>query len=194
MNIITNNSVAGSSHSGFWYKFLTDTTSQYCPNRMPLGEFKGNTVHSSGKYGLWIFPSYDPSKNGLCAVLNNPSGAVFSSLVSYSCDKGAEFSMSRNIHFTNFLIWDQFSLGIDTKSYDMNMLSRQAISYNNNYYGSVISNSVIVGDSRLTGTSNSSGLALEWDKGQLIANVSFYNFLNNQSTALRVTEMNDVCG
>lgn len=164
-----------------------------CPNKMPMGTFNGNTVHSAGKYGLWIFPSYDPTETGSCYSRSGSyRPAVFSHLASYSCDKGAEFIKSRNIHFTKFLIWDQYSLGIDTKSYDLNSLESYAIFSLNSSYASVVSDSIIVGDSQATGKGGSPGLALVWDRGQLILNVSFYSF-NANTNAIQVTELDDVC-
>lgn len=191
-NIFVDNSVAGCSHFGFWYRLVSDDE-YLCANKMPMGTFNDNTVHSVGKYGLWIFPSYDPTETGTCNVRGGSwRPAVFSHLASYSCDKGAEFIKSRNIHFTNFLIWDQYSLGIDTKSYDLYSPNSHAISGLNSVYSSVVSDSIIVGDSQATGKGGSPGLALVWDRGQLILNVSFYNFYSDQS-AMEVTEIDDVC-
>ncbi len=60
-NTYLHNAVAGSTHFGFWYR-LTDHPEgpsfniNYCPKKIPFGVWSNNTVHSTGRFGLWIFP------------------------------------------------------------------------------------------------------------------------------------------
>lgn len=40
----------------------------------PLGEFRNNTVHSQGWFGIWIFQEYTPMTSGACSD-NTPKAA-----------------------------------------------------------------------------------------------------------------------
>ena len=73
-NRIVDNIAAGSSHYGFWFRALpepdgqggqhiTEIGKRMCPSRTPLGEFRGNVAHSTGRHGLKI-SDYFPVVNG----------------------------------------------------------------------------------------------------------------------------------
>ena len=52
-------------------------------------EFKNNTAHSMGRYGLWIFPKFYPMEGGGCnAHVHKP--AQFEYLTAWNCMRGAE--------------------------------------------------------------------------------------------------------
>eukprot|EP00741_Cyanophora_paradoxa_P015378 tig00020876_g14844.t1 len=86
-NYITNNVAVGSDW-GFWYQllgapdgaFLGNT--EICPKCAPLGEFRNNTAHSSGRYGFRIFPEFYPST--VPFVRNRPAPAVFHNFTTYA--------------------------------------------------------------------------------------------------------------
>ena len=87
-NTYVGNAVAGGTHFGFWVRLLdgklnffktlillffllfdlqlvSDGPSynpNYCPKRQPLGRFFNNSAHSLGRFGLWIFPGYSPTR------------------------------------------------------------------------------------------------------------------------------------
>lgn len=191
-NTYLHNAVAGSTHFGWWYRLLNNPdgpsfTTSYCPRKIPFGMFFNNSVHSTGRFGLWIFPMYAPTISGACSD-SRPSVAVFNNFVSWSNDKGAEFVEAASVQFRNFTIWDHYSEGIATKT----MVGYQAPNslYANTFYnentGTVVADSIIIGNS-LGGTQSYTidGIVVPWDRGQLVKNVSFYNFPAASSRAMR---------
>jgi len=114
------------------------------------------------------------------------------------CQKGAEWAMSSNIQFINFLMYDHTSVAIEAKT---NAFAEQpntayAATFYNETYGCAILNSKIIGNSTSSTTDDSitqSGLVLPWDRGTLIKNVKFYNFPNSSSHAIRSTEIRGRC-
>ena len=195
-NTYIGNHVAGSTHFGYWYRLLNNPdgpsfTPGYCPINIPFGVFSNNSVHAVGRFGLWIFPTYIPTVSGGCQD-RNPSVARFEYLTSYSNDLGAEFVMSNNIQFVGFKIWDQYSIGIVNKqmpSYQNPNTPYSSVFYNPSV-GTLISNSIVVGDSQ-GNQRNSQGIAFAWDRGSMLKNVSFFNFVGGY--ALGATEIAGRC-
>ena len=192
-NTYVGNTVAGCSHFGFWYR-LKDTpdgpsyTPNYHPNKVLMGKFDNNTVHSTGRFGLWIFPQYTPTSKGWTNKDLTPSVAVFSNFVAYSNDKGAEFDQSNNVQFKNMIIWDSYTTAIEAQTVFRN---EDVNSYYRPFFfdpikGPVVSDTIIIGSS--TDPQNSYtqvGLLVPWDRGELISNVSFYNFPDATTPAIR---------
>jgi hypothetical protein len=134
---------------------------------------------------LWIFPSYTPAS----------SSAVFDTFISYSNDKGAEWTSSNKVQFNNFIVYDHATAGIETKTIQNNsdFQSTYSAYFYNESTGPTIMNSVIIGNSN--SSSNSSitplGLVIAWDRGELIKNVTFINFPN--ATAIGATTITGSC-
>ena len=191
-NTYIGNTAAGCSHFGFWYRLKTTPdgpsyTPYYHPNLVSMGLFDNNTVHSTGRFGLWLFPGYTPTVNGWINGDMTPSLAVFTNFVSYSNDKGAEFDQSNNIQFKNFTIWDQYTTAIETQTIfgNQNTNSHYIPTFYNKVLGPVVVDSVIIGNSMGSTSYTQIGIIVPWDRGELFSNISFYNFPDTSSTALR---------
>ena len=203
-NTVIHNAVGGGTHFGFWYRLLDrpdgpSFNPNYCPKKIPLGKFFNNSVHSTGRIGLWFFPGYTPSQSGNCWD-NRPSVAKLEYLTSYHNEKGAEWVSSNNLQFRNFFIFDQTEVGIETKNVVNNNKFSRTIkdlvpTFYNEQTGPSIIDSVIIGnsDSSQIKSLYPSGLVLAWDRGQLIKNVSFINFPDENSHAMRAPEIAGVC-
>ena len=64
------NHAAGCAGFGFWLNPPAHSTgsnadSSFCPREIPILEFRDNSAHSCGIYGMWIFEEYHPRKNNI---------------------------------------------------------------------------------------------------------------------------------
>ncbi|XP_078542272.1 fibrocystin-L-like [Lissotriton helveticus] len=194
-NTIRHNAAAGGTHFGFWYRMHDhpDEPSfdpNICQKQVPLGEFYNNTVHSQGWYGLWIFESYFPTQRGICYSYT-PQPAVFDSLTTWNCQKGAEWVNGGALHFRNFLMVNNENAGIETK--------RILLEYVGGWgeaNGAVIKNATIVGylDELGLGSSycSSRGIVLPFDEGLTVSSTKFINF-DRSCAAIGVTSVAGVC-
>ena len=152
-----------------------------------MGQFLNNTVHSSGRFGLWIFPGYTPSYSSYCYDYQ-PTVAKFEYLTAYLNDKGAEWETSNNLQFRNFLLFDNAEAGIETKNIAFNEDSNtaKATNFYSSALGSTIADTIIIGNSNSAAPTSitPTGLIFAWDRGQLVKNVSFYNFPSSNSQAM----------
>jgi len=125
-----------------------------------------------------------------------PSLAVFSNFVAYSNDKGAEFDQSNNLQFKNMIIWDSYTTGIETQTIFRN---EDVNSYYRPYFynptlGAVVLNTIIIGNSVDNQNSYTKvGIHVAWDRGELFSNVSFYNFPEASTPALRPVVIHGRC-
>ncbi|CAF0710276.1 unnamed protein product [Brachionus calyciflorus] len=200
-NTYLHNSVAGGTHFGWWYRIL-DTPDgpsarpDYCPKKIPMGKFFNNTVHGVGRFGLWVFPGYYPSVTGGCRD-PNPSVAKFEHLTTYNNDKGAEWVMSNSLQFRNIISFDHESAGIETKTIIFNddVNTRYKTTFFDATKGPLIADSIIAGnsDSSKPVSITQSGLIVAWDRGLLVQNVSFFNFPDYSSHAIRATVIAGRC-
>ncbi len=124
----------------------------FCPFRQPFGRFSNNSVHSSGRFGVWIFPEYAPTVGGNCWA-DAPYQAVFDGLTSWRNSKGMEWVMASTIQIKNAIVWDNFDAGLScvtAENDDATNLPNLRATFYNISSGSSVINSVIIGD---TGTS-----------------------------------------
>ncbi|CAF0978946.1 unnamed protein product, partial [Brachionus calyciflorus] len=200
-NTYLHNSVAGGTHFGYWYRILDrpdgpSYNPNYCPKNIPMGKFFNNSVHGVGRFGLWIFPGYTPTVTGGCND-QNPSPAKFEQFTTYSNDKGAEWVMSNNLQFRKFISFDHKSVGIETKQiiFNENIQSRYTPTFYNESNGALVADSIVVGNSDSTQTTSITqhGVVIAWDRGLLVKNVSFYNFPDPNSEAIKPTEVAGRC-
>lgn len=108
-NLVEDNAAAGGSHFGFWYRleanprgpsFTTDVNPNHEQMGPGVGTFKGNTAHSLGRFGLWIFEMYFPRDNGLSS--GEPKAVVFEKFTAWNCEKGAELVDGGAVQFKDF--------------------------------------------------------------------------------------------
>jgi hypothetical protein len=159
-NTVADNAVAGSTHYGYWYRLLDqadglsyDIDPAYCPYRQPFGHFYNNSVHSTGLYGVWIYPQYAPTISG--QMYDQPYQAVFEGLTAWKNDKGMEWVMSRTVQIKNAIVFDNTDVGIACITaidyQNINPPNLRPTFYNAEKGSSVI-DSVIIGDSGISNT------------------------------------------
>ena len=152
--MLENNAVAGCSHYGYWYRLLDepvglslDTNPTYCPYKQPFGVFYNNHVHSSGRYGVWIYAQYAPTPSGEFND-SRPSQAIFEGLTAWRNDKGMEWVMSRTVQIKNAIVFDNANAGIACITaidhQDFNPSYLRSTFYAEN--GSSVIDSIIIGD------------------------------------------------
>jgi hypothetical protein len=213
-NTYMHNSVAGGTHFGFWYRLLDNPDGpsfdpNYCPKNIQFGTFYNNSVHSCGRFGVWIFPGMTPkvavAGRSTCAY-TTPSVAVFGyngqslpyrGLYSYGNDKAAEWVKANPIQFRGFVSFDETSEGIAAKTtvHAPDVNSGYASIFYSNTAGPAVADSYIIGNSDNTASTalTQLGLVIAWDRGQLVNNVTFINFPDSNSVAIRPPVIDGTC-
>ncbi|XP_073535878.1 fibrocystin-L [Phyllobates terribilis] len=196
-NTIRHNAAAGGTHFGFWYRMHTNPDGpsynpNICQQRVPLGEFYNNTVHSQGWFGIWIFENYFPMVGGSCSS-STPSPAIFRSLTTWNCQKGAEWVNGGALQFHNFSMINNEDSGIETKR----VLSTYVGGWGE-VSGTVLKNAIIVGHLDELGLGGSyctaRGITLPFDEGLTVSSVKFMNFDRPNCAAIAVTTVIGLCG
>ncbi|XP_056378576.1 fibrocystin-L-like isoform X2 [Hyla sarda] len=199
-NTIRHNAAAGGTHFGFWYRMHDNPDGpSYDPNicqvKVPLGEFYNNTVHSQGWFGIWIFQNYFPmamkDQSQSCSA-STPSPAIFKSLTTWNCQKGAEWVNGGAIQFHNFSMINNEDSGIETK--------RVVSGYVGGWgetYGAVLKSAIIVGHLDELGLGpnfcTAQGITLPFDEGLTVSSVKFMNFDRPNCAAIAVTSIAGLC-
>ncbi|XP_024153621.1 PKHD1 like 1, tandem duplicate 1 isoform X2 [Oryzias melastigma] len=195
-NIIRHNAAAGGTHFGFWYRMHDHPDGpsydpNICQKRVPLGEFYNNTVHSQGWFGLWIFQEFFPMKNGNCNS-RTPQPAVFRSLTTWNCEKGAEWVNVGAVQFTNFVMVNNEKAGIEAKR-----IMQWAVSSFGEDGGATVSNGTIVAHVDELGLGSKyctqRGIITPFDDGMSVLNTKFINFDRGSCTAIGVTKIDGTC-
>lgn len=145
-NNVKNNAAAGGTHFGFWYRTeLVPRGPSRTTSVNPVHDgnvvFEGNTVHSCGWFGLWLFPEFLPRDNARSS--GSPIAAVFSDFYVYNCEKGAETVFAGEVQFVNFRMVNN-KVGIEHKQ----IVEGDYFSAD----GALIKDSVIVGKSSVLPT------------------------------------------
>nr|DBA24045.1 TPA: hypothetical protein GDO54_011748 [Pyxicephalus adspersus] len=196
-NTIRHNAAAGGTHFGFWYRMHDNPDGpsydpNICQKKVPLGEFYNNTVHSQGWFGIWIFEDYFPMVSGSCSS-STPSPAIFKSLTTWNCQKGAEWVNGGAIQFHNFTMVNNEDSGIETKR----VISAYVGGWGETN-GAVLKNSIIVGHLDELGLGSSyctaRGITLPYDEGLTVSSVKFMNFDRPNCAAIAVTTVVGLCG
>ncbi|XP_065804470.1 fibrocystin-L [Labrus bergylta] len=195
-NIIRHNAAAGGTHFGFWYRMHEHPDGpsfdgSICQKRVPLGEFHNNTVHSQGWFGLWIFQDYFPMKGGTCRS-KTPEPAVFHSLTTWNCEKGAEWVNVGAVQFDSFLMVNNEKAGIEAKR-----IFPWAVSGTGREGGAGVFNSIIVGHLMELGgfetETRTRGIILPFDDGMVVLNTTLINFDQASYAAFGVTTVDGTC-
>ncbi|XP_076824499.1 fibrocystin-L-like isoform X2 [Clavelina lepadiformis] len=185
-NTLRHNHAAGGTHFGFWYRMHEHPdgpsyTPTVCQQKVELGEFRNNTVHSQGWFGLWIFQTYFPMKGSSCDS-TEPSPAKFDSLTTWHCEKGAEWVNCGAIQFNNFVMVNNEDTGIDIK-----LISGTA------WGDAKITNVTIVGHSSQSDASHTRvGITLPLAPGFFVDGAKFINF-DTGGVALIGTTIQGTC-
>ncbi|KAK3107254.1 hypothetical protein FSP39_010348 [Pinctada imbricata] len=196
-NIIQHNHAAGGTHFGFWYRMHEHPDGpsfdeDICPQNVPLGVYKNNTVHSQGWFGLWIFQEYHPHKDGKCDSDEHET-AVFESLTVWNCEKGAEAVNVGATQYKDFIMVNNEKAGYEGK------LIKASPQYDENKsYG--VFDSVVVAkspglaaDPGNVATCTIGGVILPYGNGMVTKGVEFYNFDETDCSALTFTKIDGTC-
>ncbi|XP_073714826.1 fibrocystin-L [Misgurnus anguillicaudatus] len=194
-NTIRHNAAAGGTHFGFWYQIdncpygPSSYNSNICPNKISLGEFFNNTVHSQGWYGLWIFQEYFPVLNEVY-YSTKPVPAVFRRLTSWNNEKGAECVNVGAVQFSEFLMVNNEKAGVATKRITWDYVSGWGLEG-----GAAVVNSTIVGHLDELGNDycTTLGVVLPLDDGLSVINTNFVNFNRVSCAAVGVAEVIGTC-
>ena len=193
-NIVKNNAVAGGTHFGTWYRMHEHPDGpsfdeNYCPRRVPLGEFRNNTVHSNGWFGLWIFQKYTPMVGGGCDS-TEPETARFYGLTAWNCEKGAEWVDGGALQFREFFLVQNQVAGFDLKT-----ISNAELWSEN---GAMLADSVIaskaVDSSALNEDPTHTGVLCPLSLGLTMRNLIFIGFDNEKDSAFGITHIDGTTG
>lgn len=129
--------------------------SDYCPYRQQFGRFFNNSVHSVGRFGVWVFPEYSPTVAGNCWN-DAPYQAVFDGLISWKNSRGFEWVMSSSIQIRNAIVFDNDDSGlrcVTAINHQATNLPNLRTTFYNETTGSSVINSIIIGDLGLSESS-----------------------------------------
>ncbi|KAM3928399.1 fibrocystin-L-like [Leptodactylus fuscus] len=199
-NTIRHNAAAGGTHFGFWYRMHDNPDGpsydpNICQKLVPLGEFYNNTVHSQGWFGIWLFQNYfpmavtDPTHSCSASI---PSPAIFRSLTTWNCQKGAEWVNGGALQFHNFTMVNNEDSGIETKRVIADYVGGWGETN-----GAVLKNAIIVGHLDELGLGpafcTARGITLPFDEGLTVSSVKFMNFDRPNCAAIGVTSITGLC-
>jgi hypothetical protein len=189
-NTFIHNAAVGGTHFGFWYRLHNHPggpsfTRNVCPRKVMLREFRNNTVHSHGWFGIWIFEKYYPMQ-GSCCDCNVPKAAVFESLTAWNNEKGVEWTNGGAIHFKDFVLFSNEKVGIEMKFCD-----------NHAHYadnGPMVVNTHIIGHVPAISGCTNKAILLPLSNGLILTGVTFSNFNRSGCVGLGVAEITGVSG
>ena len=97
--------------------------------------------------------------------------------------------MSYPVQFKNFVVFDHSETGLSalTMGNVVNENTEYATELFSPTNGAALENCIVIGnsDSSASTSISESGVVLAWDRGERLENVSFYNFPNSNSRAIR---------
>ena len=184
-NTVRRNAAAGGTHFGFWYRLDQhptgpSATRTVCPRHIPVQEFSGNTAHSFGWYGIWVFPSYHPRAGGSCSSSAPFEKSVFSDFVAWRNTRGVEFTEVGSLQLTNSILVDNLLAGVEVVELSQTCWGDE---------GPLIKNVTIVGHSQgIDETENDfcteSGIKTPKSDYLTVSDVKFFNFNRSRCHAI----------
>lgn len=172
-NIVRRNAAAGGTHFGFWYRLPEHPvgpsfTTSFCPRKQRVLEFSGNTAHSFGWYGLWVFRQYFPSLEGRCGDSDH-APSYFDNFFSWRNDRGVEFAEVGALQLRNSVMLDNRLAGVEVTEIE-SIWSEEM--------GPLISDTLIVGHSAISFEDfcTESGIKTPKSYYLTVSGVTFANF------------------
>ena len=176
-NTVRRNAAAGGTHFGFWYRLDQhptgpSATTSVCPRHIPIQEFSGNTAHSFGWYGIWVFPSYHPRAGGSCSFSAPFEKSIFSDFIAWRNTRGVEFTEVGSLQLVDSILIDNMLAGVEVVDLSQTCWGED---------GPLIKNVTIVGHSEVTSNQEAdfcteSGIKTPKSDYLTVSNVTFYNF------------------
>ncbi|XP_019376481.1 PREDICTED: fibrocystin isoform X5 [Gavialis gangeticus] len=135
------------------------------PSQMPVLSFSKNIAHSCTRYGLLVYPEYQPQR----AASLGP--VLFQSFMAWRNQGGAQIFRSSNLELQNFQIHSCKEFGIDI----VESLGNTSVT-----------NSLLLGHlgHKQNGSCMSAGLKTPKRRELLVSNTSFMNFDSSMCTAI----------
>lgn len=109
-NVMEGNRVCAAGY-GYVFHLVTSQTLQ-----APLLSFNWNTAHSCTRYGLLVYPKFQPPWN------NDTGFTLFQNFMVWGSAGGAQIFRSNNLHLKNFQVYACRDFGIDILESDANTL------------------------------------------------------------------------
>ncbi|XP_075410184.1 fibrocystin [Tenrec ecaudatus] len=107
-NIVQGNRVCAAGF-GYFFHLVSTQTSQ-----SPLLSFTENTAHSCTRYGLFVYPEFQPPWD------NDTGLTLFQNFTVWGSAGGAQIFRSSNLHLNNFQVYSCRDFGIDILESDAN--------------------------------------------------------------------------
>ncbi|CAL1525942.1 unnamed protein product [Lymnaea stagnalis] len=193
-NTIRHNAVAGGTHFGTWYRMHTHPDGpgfdpNICPQAAPLKEYRNNTAHSLGWFGLWIFETYIPRAVASCSSSAAHQVAKFYSLTAWNCEKGAEAVNIGAVQFHDFVLVHNEIAGFESK-----LILETPPQYDAENGPGIFDSTIVAHyDDKLKGTGTLGGIVIPYMTGFLVKGVKFYNFNQTGRAAFAWTRIAGVC-
>ncbi|XP_070274536.1 fibrocystin [Myotis yumanensis] len=109
-NVVEGNTVCDAGF-GYFFHLVTNQTSQ-----APLLSFTGNIAHSCTRYGLFVYPKFQPPWD------NDTGPTLFQNFRVWGSAGGVQIFRSSNLHLKNFQVYSCRDFGIDILESDANTL------------------------------------------------------------------------
>uniref|UniRef100_A0A8C2VLV7 Fibrocystin n=1 Tax=Chinchilla lanigera TaxID=34839 RepID=A0A8C2VLV7_CHILA len=107
-NVIEGNRVYAAGY-GYFFHLVTGQTS-----KAPLLSFSQNTAHSCTRFGLFVYPKFQPPWD------QDTGPTLFQNFVVWGSAGGAQIFRSSNLHLRNFQVYSCRDFGIDILENDAN--------------------------------------------------------------------------